>query len=693
MAEGFDLWTTLRLKDEGVEAGLSKVGRAAHGAKESLGGLEKGVKGVEIGVHHLLGLAGIGGLWMTLEKGAHIAAEAEAGMAKLQTRMEDGQDAAAMYGAGITEIGKKYATSGGDLRAGMYDILAAGTAQGDALKVLDAANQMAVGGFSDVKTSVSGLTTVLNAYGLAGDKADYVANTFAVTQKRSKATIGELSVAVQELAKPGALSHVAFEDLSASLAVATRNGINLGTATGGLHGILNSLATGGGRAAAMLQKAGVTDWGKASIETRGFVGTLAYLNEKLGGNAAMMKRALGSTEGYTLAMELLGSKGRKEFDSLTTEIHTHTGALAHDVETMENTVEHKLAKMELSFKRALGALGAGFFDAVGLKSGDTEEKVVHFAETAGKAIGDFFKDFDYYSTQAERLLGILLAYKGAAAATAFIGGLSMATGAAAAGGGAGAAAARGGLARGVGGVLSVAVVAVGAYEAGKFFSDLFDKMGRESVGNAMTSTANATSLSWIEDHGTEEERYAAHAARMETLKKKGAATDAFNNEGFSVGFGRKWYPSEMLPRTTTRNQRLQETLDAIGAGEMELYRSKADEAHRHTAAMGELASRGLPAIANAAREAAPTLWNAGQKWLESVEQKIKLMVDITQTTKDDKDKLGPASIKARIDRGEGEARLVSPEFRMTLVREGAGGLVVHPLEDHVIDLAMLGGRS
>lgn len=124
----------------------------------------------------------------------------------------------------INSMGKKTGTNLGELREGLYQTV---SAIGDTYKkytLLETANKLAVTGFSSTNEAVDGLTTVLNAYNIAIEEADRVANVFVRTQKVGKLTVQEFQQQLYKTVPTAKELGIQIDEIGASIALLTAKG-------------------------------------------------------------------------------------------------------------------------------------------------------------------------------------------------------------------------------------------------------------------------------------------------------------------------------------------------------------------------------------------------------------------------------------------------------------------------------------
>ena len=135
---------------------------------------------------------------------------------------------------------------GGDINTqakALYQAISSGAAAGaEATNLLTAANKLAVGGVTDVFTSVDALTTVLNAYGQnLGDQALPVTDLFFQTIKLGKTNATQLAGAIGQVAATASTSGVAMEEMFGVIAQGSKVIGNTNMTVVGLMNVINSI--------------------------------------------------------------------------------------------------------------------------------------------------------------------------------------------------------------------------------------------------------------------------------------------------------------------------------------------------------------------------------------------------------------------------------------------------------------------
>ena len=146
------------------------------------------------------------------------AAAFRAQMAQVSVMLGENQKMLAGMTEGVIKMSAEFGESKEALSKGLYDILSAGIDAGGAMDVLRVAMKAAVGGATDVATSVDALTTILNAYGLQADQATHVSDVLFQVVKDGKITYAELAENVGKLAPTARAAGVSLENMGALIA-------------------------------------------------------------------------------------------------------------------------------------------------------------------------------------------------------------------------------------------------------------------------------------------------------------------------------------------------------------------------------------------------------------------------------------------------------------------------------------------
>lgn len=106
-----------------------------------------------------------------------------------------------------------------------YQIVSAGNDGAEALKLLEISAKAAIAGVTDTETAADGITTVMNAFGVAMEDAQQVADSMFKTVELGKTTFSELAKNISQAAPLAAASGVSFNEVLAAVASLTKQGV------------------------------------------------------------------------------------------------------------------------------------------------------------------------------------------------------------------------------------------------------------------------------------------------------------------------------------------------------------------------------------------------------------------------------------------------------------------------------------
>ena len=226
-----------------VRSAISGMGRILTAPLRLVGGAFRAVFGRESlealkGIAGLRGVGLVGGLGYAVRK----YQEFERQLALVSTALtEEHMPLMRQYERAIRELAQEFGQSTDTISRGLYDILSASVAPEKALDVLRVATHGAVGGFTDVATTVSGLLNVLNAFQLGPERAADVMDVLFAVVRRGRIWFDQLAVGISEIASMAAVLGLDFRTLAANIATITRAGVPPAQAFAALRALLNAL--------------------------------------------------------------------------------------------------------------------------------------------------------------------------------------------------------------------------------------------------------------------------------------------------------------------------------------------------------------------------------------------------------------------------------------------------------------------
>lgn len=292
------------------------------------------------------------------------------------------QDMAVEFGEGTDTLSK-----------GLYDILSASVPAEKALDVLAVAAKAAKAGLTDTGTAADAITTILNSYGLEAERAGEVSDILFATVKRGKTTFGELAPNIGKVASIAANGGVSLDELGASLALLTRNGVQTENAVTAVQAIISSFLKPSEEAAAIARELGF-EMNSTALKTEGLEGVFQRISKlppdaiaKLFPNVRALRGvlpALKNLEGFSGDIEAMaGSAGSTE----------------EAYEKMSKTLSHAMAQAKQAVVQVAVAIGEALAGSVGDWAATIKE--------AGASITDWVRDHkELVKTVANLAIGV-----------------------------------------------------------------------------------------------------------------------------------------------------------------------------------------------------------------------------------------------------------------------------------------------
>jgi len=303
-----------------------------------------------------------------------VFADFERQMANVSTMLEQPERHMARLTKGIREMSVKFGESTETLAAGLYDILSASIPAEKALDVLAVSARAAKAGLTDTGVAADAITTILNSYGMSADKAGEVSDLLFTVVKRGKTTFGELAPQIGMVASTAASAGVGLDELGASLAVLTRNGVKTENAVTAVNQIILSFLKPSAEASKYARELGF-EMSSATLKAEGLQGVFERIKDlppdaitKLFPNARALRGvipALKNMKGFVADVEAMRAKaGATEaaYAKMTGTLGHAFGQLKQSVVGVLSVIGEALAP---TFKRLAGDIRANVGQIIG----------------------------------------------------------------------------------------------------------------------------------------------------------------------------------------------------------------------------------------------------------------------------------------------------------------------------------------
>ena len=281
----------------------------------------------------------------------------------------------------IQDLAIETGISATELSEGLYQALSAGIPitedATEAISFLEAATGLAKAGFTTTEKAVDALTTVINAYGLEQSDVTRISDIFLATQNKGKTTVDELADSIAKTIPIAAALGVNFEDVAASLAGLTAQGIPTSEATTALTQLLIELGKEGTIASTILSEKTGKSLQELTAEGVGLEEVFGIILEAAKDNDQALIDLFGSVKAGQAFLGLTANEGAL-FASSLDAIENSSGATQAALERV-NGPAVELQKNFQKLQVALQDLGA---------------ILIPFAVQASNRVGNLFEKFN-----------------------------------------------------------------------------------------------------------------------------------------------------------------------------------------------------------------------------------------------------------------------------------------------------------
>lgn len=288
----------------------------------------------------------------------------ETGMAEVSTLVDTTQVNMKDLNQIALQTSKAFGIPAVEQAAGMYQAISAGvdTSKESLTDFMKVANKMAIGGVTDIKTSVDGLTTVMNAFSKEGLTAQQISDQMFATMKGGKTTIAELSRFMFQAAPIASAVGIKFSEVNAAIVALTKQGTPTSVAMTQIRSAIVGLTRPNADLNKIFKKT-KEGTAEAFIKAHGFKAALLEINKTAKGTVGGMTKLLGSQEAASGALAIL-SNNSEFFDEALKNIQNSSGATSEAVAKMQNTHANRIARMKASLEALKITIGGRLLSAM-----------------------------------------------------------------------------------------------------------------------------------------------------------------------------------------------------------------------------------------------------------------------------------------------------------------------------------------
>lgn len=238
----------------------------------------------------------------------------------------------------------------------LYQAISAGaTDVSSATELMEASNRLAVGGVTDLTTSVDVLSSAVNVFGAQGLDAADASDTLFVAIKAGKTTAGELGSALGRVLPIAKSLGVNFQEVNAAIAATTANGLQTRRAVTGMNAALANVIKPSKDARKEAKRLGI-EFDQSSLRAKGMKKFLDEVTSSSKFNANSLSKLFGSVEGLNF-IQSLTSEGGEKFASVLQEMEGRQGAADRAFQKMNGTLDQQIKQYEALKKNVRITIG------------------------------------------------------------------------------------------------------------------------------------------------------------------------------------------------------------------------------------------------------------------------------------------------------------------------------------------------
>ena len=301
--------------------------------------------GAVAGKAMLAGGAAVGGLGIVAGK---MAMDFEKSFAEVATLLPDlDKGGIAKLRKDVLAFAKETGTDAADAVGSLYQAISAGVAQDNAIDFLRTSSAAAIGGVTNLETAVDGMTSVMNAYGRETLSAQKASDIMFTAVKLGKTDFEQLSRRLFNVIPTAASLGVSFEDVAASIAVMTAQGVPTSVATTQMRQAFVELSKTGTKLSDGIRD--LTDKSFTDLIAEGKTSSQIMNELRASMNDQEFRNLFSSVEAMNAALSLTGPNAVK-VDAAMAEMTKSAGATNTAFETVADTTGFKMQKAINGFK-------------------------------------------------------------------------------------------------------------------------------------------------------------------------------------------------------------------------------------------------------------------------------------------------------------------------------------------------------
>lgn len=310
---------------------------------------------VALGAVAVAAAAATAAMVLLAKKSITMAVDFDESMRRVNTLAQLGQEGFEGMKDRVLDLSTTLGKSATEMGDALYQVISACFEGADAMIVLETGVKMATAGMAGQVESVDALTTVLNAWGFSAEDATRVSDTFFLTIKYGKTTMGELAHAIGVVATTAANAGLSFEEVGAALSALTIVGVDTNRAVTGLNAVLTALTKPTDEAKEAAAELGI-DFSLTGLKAKGLSVWLGELKDATKGESEQLVRFFQNVRAVRAILPL-ATNAAESFNNNLIKMQTETGAAQEAFEEMDKSYARIIERLKIQFEKIYIAVG------------------------------------------------------------------------------------------------------------------------------------------------------------------------------------------------------------------------------------------------------------------------------------------------------------------------------------------------
>ena len=343
------LYQTLELRDKKFNKSMNNAEKKTGKFSKMLGGLGKvaAAGAATAGA----ALAGIGA------KGIQSFQKYEKQMNEVFTLMPNAsEEAQQKMSADLQKFSEEMGVMTDKAAPALYQAISAGVPKDNVFTFMEQAQKAAVGGATELQTTVDGLSSVVNTYGKEQVNAAEASDLMFTAVKQGKTTFEELSANMSDVAPIASSMGIEFSNVTAALSTMTSQGVPTAKATTQLKQAMSELSKEGSKAGKNFQEVAGQSFQSFIKEGGNMQEAMSLMQQAAKENNTTVSNMFGSIEAGQAALALTG-KNAQTFRENLKGMESSAGATEEAYNQMDQSLSRSFDKIKASSNTMMIAVG------------------------------------------------------------------------------------------------------------------------------------------------------------------------------------------------------------------------------------------------------------------------------------------------------------------------------------------------